>query len=349
MFVKTVMTKAPCTAAIRLTSVTVGVLTILLGAGIAHAKATIKVTPVTPPTLHITVDHNGRVLGNRNIVFSISRTDKPTGVFASCRKIQTVKMSVDTYLYKTITERDEDVGDLSFDPPLCSFSNRKLTTTPISDYEYRQVCKDMGGSGTKRVSHLYAVSFSDNSGYGIDDVNGDYGNKSRRFTAEVRCLGPLRGSPVRIKPAHAKCDFSGSWPVWLANGSQRQPIPFVSDGTSTVAVFRATPNGSRVDGHAFVREIRNRYQLIVNLHVTGHPETFATFNGWLNDWTCTEAAGEYYAHDGNRVIFESHYVMKRLQGNSAPVRSPVGRPTANTPPVWHPRQLPQIPNWRKRP
>ncbi len=343
----------------------------LLATGAAHAKATISVTPVTPPTLRVTVGHAGSVVGNRIVVFKVSRTEKPTGVLGSCHKIENVKLFVDSYLFKTavgntVTDKNAGVGYLTMDPPLCTFS-RKLTATPISDDGYRAICQDVKGPVTKRISHPYGVDFSDNSGWGIDDVNDDLKDQHRQFTAEVRCLGPVRGEPVNPPPPRghpvngngasnsAQCNFSGSWPVWMAGGSQRQPIPFAPDGKATVSVYRATPNASRVEGHAFVRLIGRQYRLIVTLHDPNQPETFATFTGAFTNNQCDTAEGEYYGHNGGRVTFEGRYTMKRFQGNAAPVRSPVGRPTgSNTAPrpanpIWHSAVLPRIPNWRKHP
>jgi len=336
----------------------------LFAADPAHAaKATISVTPVTPRPLNVTVGHTGRVAGNHAFAFEIKRTQKPTGVLGSCHKIEDIELYVDSYLYKTIKEKNQSVGYLRIDPPLCTFSKRMVNVTPISDAEFRSTCADVKGRTVKHITHYYGVRFADNSGWGIDSIDvysgkGSSAAQRRRFTARVECLGPLRGHATkpRGRPANAKCDITGSWPVWLANGSQRQPIPFVADGKATADFYRAKANASRVNGHATVRYAGGEYQLIVDLYAPGHPETYGTFFGRLDDWHCDRAEGIYCGHNGRQAFFEGHYVMQRLKGKPGIVRSPVGHATAPSStsrpspvtPTWRNR-TPQIPNWRKRP
>lgn len=320
----------------------------------AYARATIKISPQSA-LLHVSVNAQGKVSGQRKVTLSISRTEKPTGVFQSCKKVYVIDVS----------DGHGRIGRSYMQTPLCSFTNHRLTVSPFKDDDFAQACQDQGPGTVKRIiQHGNMVFWNNNypdrsSGIRASiEGNSDYGTANPdvavNFRAVVTCQPSRTGRPAgpRTGPGGGgraqNCDFTGSWPVWLANGSRRQQVPFVADGKATVSIYRATPNSSRVEGHAFVRQVGGQSRLIVNLDVPGRPETFATFNGAFTN-SCNEAVGEYYEHDGKRVTFEGHYAMQRFQGNATPVRSPVGRPTTNTPPIWHPRQLPQIPNWRKRP
>lgn len=189
-------------AALRGLFAAIGALSMLMCVGVAHADKATFTLRWSPLRLSVRVYPDGHITGGRTTDVLVSRTQKPSGVFQSCKKVYTLEVAQVTV--KDATEHDTTMARKELHPGLCSFSNVRLRVTPFTDSELAQACQTSNHTLHKRAKVIFWDNYYPDRDKYYNQFDKTYGKANVddyfTFTANVQCGGP-QGHPANPRPS----------------------------------------------------------------------------------------------------------------------------------------------------
>jgi len=197
-------------------------LLIVPAARASEAKVSVQSTPTQ---MQFRVYPGGRIIGSRTLDVAVSRTEKPSGVFQSCKKVYTLE--IDKLVTENGKQKGQSLAQKQLRPGLCNFSKVHFSVRPFTDQEIEQVCR--GGNHT--LHRQGKVVFWDN--YYVDkskyynQFDKTYGKANAdddfTFTAQVECGGP-KGRPANPRPSSANNSAGSQWRPPVVNRPVGRPV-----------------------------------------------------------------------------------------------------------------------------
>ncbi|MEJ2509626.1 MAG: hypothetical protein P8009_09150 [Gammaproteobacteria bacterium] len=175
---------------------------VLIAAAPARAETPKFTVHWTPLKMHFRVYPNGRITGLRTADVAVSRTQKPSGVFQSCKKVYTLEVA--QVAVKDAKEQDTTMARKELRPGLCNFKNVHLHVTPFTNDELTQACHGSSHTLHKQAKVIFWDNYYPDRDKYYNQFDKTYGKANDddyfTFTALVECGGP-KGHPANPSPA----------------------------------------------------------------------------------------------------------------------------------------------------